>query len=195
MSKKRVCLAVDLGAGSGRVVAGIYDGARLEFVELNRFPNDPVKEADGWHWNLERPFHPHQTRHRARGEKIWRRRRVRRRGYVGRGLRVVGRRWEIVVRAVSISRQPHAGNAGRSLSPDAAKGNLSADGHPVHVFQHPFSTAGRDEFTGAAGKSGAAAVHAGLDSLFFDRRWRERKIHRQHQPVAQPAHARRGSAT
>jgi len=53
MSKKRVCLAVDLGAGSGRVVAGIYDGSRLELDELNRFPTDSVKESDGWHWNLE----------------------------------------------------------------------------------------------------------------------------------------------
>jgi rhamnulokinase len=46
-------LAVDLGAGSGRVVAGIYDGARLELKEINRFANDPVKKDDGWHWQLE----------------------------------------------------------------------------------------------------------------------------------------------
>jgi rhamnulokinase len=56
MSKKRVCLAVDLGASSGRVVAGIYNGSCLELDELNRFPNDPVKEADGWHWNFDRLF-------------------------------------------------------------------------------------------------------------------------------------------
>ena len=56
MNSKKICLAVDLGAGSGRVLAGIYDGARLELNELNRFPNDPVKEADGWHWNLEKLF-------------------------------------------------------------------------------------------------------------------------------------------
>lgn len=56
MNRKKICLAVDLGASSGRVVAGIYNGARLELNELNRFPNDPVKEADGWHWNLERLF-------------------------------------------------------------------------------------------------------------------------------------------
>lgn len=56
MNPKKICLAVDLGAGSGRVVAGIYDGARLELNELNRFSNDPVQEADGWHWNLEQLF-------------------------------------------------------------------------------------------------------------------------------------------
>jgi rhamnulokinase len=56
LSQTKICLAIDLGAGSGRVVAGIYDGARLELIELNRFPNDPVKAGDGSHWNLENLF-------------------------------------------------------------------------------------------------------------------------------------------
>lgn len=56
MKKTQICLAVDLGAGSGRVVAGIYDGACLELDELNRFPNDPIKETDGWHWNFNELF-------------------------------------------------------------------------------------------------------------------------------------------
>ena len=49
----QICLAVDLGAGSGRVLAGIYNGSRLELVELNRFPNDAVRQPDGWHWNFD----------------------------------------------------------------------------------------------------------------------------------------------
>ncbi len=56
MNAKKICLAVDLGAGSGRVVAGIYDGTRLELSELNRFPNDPIKKAESWHWDLDRLF-------------------------------------------------------------------------------------------------------------------------------------------
>jgi rhamnulokinase len=56
MSDQRVCLAVDLGANSGRVLAGIYDGRLLAVRELVRFPNDPVKTADGWHWNLDALF-------------------------------------------------------------------------------------------------------------------------------------------
>ena len=56
MSAQRVCLAVDLGANSGRVLAGIYDGRLLEMRELVRFPNDPVKTADGWHWNMDALF-------------------------------------------------------------------------------------------------------------------------------------------
>ena len=56
MNKTKICLAVDLGAGSGRVVAGIWDGAKLALDELNRFPNEPVKVDDGWHWNFEGLF-------------------------------------------------------------------------------------------------------------------------------------------
>ncbi len=56
MNKTKICLAIDLGAGSGRVVAGIWNGTRLELDELNRFPNEPVKAADGWHWDLEGLF-------------------------------------------------------------------------------------------------------------------------------------------
>ena len=56
MNKKKICLAIDLGAGSGRVVAGIWDGNRLALDELNRFPNEPVKARDGLHWDLEQLF-------------------------------------------------------------------------------------------------------------------------------------------
>ncbi|HTV39163.1 MAG TPA: rhamnulokinase family protein [Candidatus Sulfotelmatobacter sp.] len=56
MNSKKISLAIDLGAGSGRVVAGIWDGARLQMDELNRFPNEPVKAPDGLHWDLDRLF-------------------------------------------------------------------------------------------------------------------------------------------
>jgi rhamnulokinase len=56
VNKTKICLAVDLGAGSGRVVAGIWDGTKLTLDELNRFPNEPVKLDDGWHWNFEGLF-------------------------------------------------------------------------------------------------------------------------------------------
>jgi rhamnulokinase len=55
-SAQRVCLAVDLGANSGRVLAGIYDGWLMQLRELVRFPNEPFHAADGWHWNLEALF-------------------------------------------------------------------------------------------------------------------------------------------
>lgn len=52
MSEKKIYLAVDLGAGSGRVLAGEFDGKRIELHELNRFENKPVELPDGWHWNI-----------------------------------------------------------------------------------------------------------------------------------------------
>ena len=52
MSEKKIYLAVDLGAGSGRVLAGEFKDRRIELHELNRFENKPVELPDGWHWNI-----------------------------------------------------------------------------------------------------------------------------------------------
>ena len=49
---RRAVAAVDLGATSGRVIVGrLADGA-LETQHIARFANDPVRTADGLHWNL-----------------------------------------------------------------------------------------------------------------------------------------------
>jgi rhamnulokinase len=47
-------LAVDLGAESGRVVLGRFDGGRVSLEEVHRFPNTPVRLPDGLHWNVLR---------------------------------------------------------------------------------------------------------------------------------------------
>jgi rhamnulokinase len=44
--------AIDLGASSGRVVAGRFDGEQVELEELHRFENRPVALPDGLRWNL-----------------------------------------------------------------------------------------------------------------------------------------------
>ena len=36
---KKVYLAVDLGAESGRVIAGIWNGKTIRLEEVHRFPN------------------------------------------------------------------------------------------------------------------------------------------------------------
>ena len=49
-------LAVDLGAESGRVVLGRFDGERVSLEEIHRFPNTPVRLPDGLHWDVLRIF-------------------------------------------------------------------------------------------------------------------------------------------
>src|SRR5215210_984035 len=49
-------LAVDLGAESGRVVLGRFDGGRVSLEEVHRFPNPAVGLPDGLHWDVLRIF-------------------------------------------------------------------------------------------------------------------------------------------
>jgi rhamnulokinase len=44
--------AVDLGATSGRVMLGYVGHDELRLVPVARFPNTPVRVADGLHWNI-----------------------------------------------------------------------------------------------------------------------------------------------
>jgi rhamnulokinase len=53
---RKTFLAVDLGASGGRVMAGHFDGSRLEIEEGARFPNSGLETADGWHWDAEGLF-------------------------------------------------------------------------------------------------------------------------------------------
>ena len=46
--------AVDLGAESGRVVLGFFDGSRLRLEEVHRFSNTPVRAAGTLHWDILR---------------------------------------------------------------------------------------------------------------------------------------------
>jgi rhamnulokinase len=51
---QRVFLAVDLGAESGRVIAGVLRDGRVELDELHRFPNGPVSVAGTRRWDVLR---------------------------------------------------------------------------------------------------------------------------------------------
>jgi len=48
----RSYLAVDLGAESGRVIAGRFDGCRVTLDELHRFANGPIPIAGSLRWNV-----------------------------------------------------------------------------------------------------------------------------------------------
>jgi rhamnulokinase len=51
MAETRRLAAIDLGAESGRVVVGRFDGDVVELEVAHRFPNVPVRLPDGLHWN------------------------------------------------------------------------------------------------------------------------------------------------
>jgi rhamnulokinase len=51
---EQVYLAIDLGAESGRVMAGLFDGQQVRLEEMHRFPNGPVHLADTMRWDLLR---------------------------------------------------------------------------------------------------------------------------------------------
>lgn len=51
-SVKRV-LAVDLGASSGRVMLGSFDGTVLQLREIHRFDNVPVESDSGLYWDAD----------------------------------------------------------------------------------------------------------------------------------------------
>jgi rhamnulokinase len=50
----QVYLAIDLGAESGRVMAGIWNGETLRLDELHRFPNGPVALGESIRWDVLR---------------------------------------------------------------------------------------------------------------------------------------------
>ncbi|MBW3539357.1 MAG: rhamnulokinase [Planctomycetes bacterium] len=49
---ERCFLGVDIGAESGRVMAGLFDGRRVRLEELRRFPNGPVVIGGTMRWNV-----------------------------------------------------------------------------------------------------------------------------------------------
>ena len=48
--------AIDLGAESGRVMVGGFDGDRLRLEQAHRFPNVPVAVGGTLHWDVLRLF-------------------------------------------------------------------------------------------------------------------------------------------
>jgi rhamnulokinase len=49
---EKVYLAADLGASSGRVMAGLFDGERIRLAEVHRFPNGAVVAGGSSYWDL-----------------------------------------------------------------------------------------------------------------------------------------------
>ena len=54
-------LAVDFGAGSGRVIAGTVSGGRLNTVEVHRFPNRQIRLGNRLYWDFLSLFEEMKT--------------------------------------------------------------------------------------------------------------------------------------
>lgn len=67
----KVFLAVDLGASSGRVVAGLFDGAKLTLEEVYRFDNGGASLAGRMQWDLLNQW-SHIQRGLLAGGKLYR---------------------------------------------------------------------------------------------------------------------------
>ena len=61
MRERTHFLAVDLGASSGRVMLGAWDGTRIDLRELHRFPNGPVAVRGHLYWDVLRLWQEIQT--------------------------------------------------------------------------------------------------------------------------------------
>ena len=58
-------LAIDLGASSGRGIAGWMENGKLICEEVFRFSNDPVELGDTYYWDFLRLFYEIQNGLRA----------------------------------------------------------------------------------------------------------------------------------
>ncbi|MBW4082652.1 rhamnulokinase family protein [Paenibacillus sp. S150] len=72
MTKLKRLLAVDLGASSGRVMLGTYDGSSILTEEIHRFANTPIEDGGHLYWNfpvlLQEIKHGIRLAGRAHGE-------------------------------------------------------------------------------------------------------------------------------
>ena len=81
---EQVYLGIDLGAESGRVMAGLWDGRQIRLEELHRFPNGPVPLAGTMRWDVLRLWSEIQHGLGLAGKHFGKDRRLRRRGHLGR---------------------------------------------------------------------------------------------------------------
>lgn len=61
MKSDKAYLAVDLGAESGRVMAGLWNGRKIRLEEIHRFPNAPVWLGETLRWDVLRLWSEIQT--------------------------------------------------------------------------------------------------------------------------------------
>jgi rhamnulokinase len=57
----KCCIAVDIGASSGRLIAGTLEEGKLKLNEIYRFENKIVKKGENFCWEADRLFEEIKT--------------------------------------------------------------------------------------------------------------------------------------
>ena len=105
---ERVYLAVDLGAESGRVIAGKLAKGRVSLEEVHRFPNGPVNMAGDASLGRVAVVVRYSGRADAGSSQVWRQHRLGRRRYLGGRLRAALQERRGARPALQLPRPAHA---------------------------------------------------------------------------------------
>ena len=136
-------ISVDLGAQSGRVAVGSFDGRRLGVSEVHRFPNVPVRIHERLHWDPLRLYDGVLEGLRAAGTPGWGFR-FAGPGRLGGRLRSTGPGRTPSTEPGPLPRQAHRERFRRGPSAGPAPRDFPDDGEPVAADQYRLPALGHD---------------------------------------------------
>ena len=142
LETSRTYLAVDLGASSGRVVAGRFDGRQLRLDEVHRFANGPTAAGGQLYWDLLGLWTQIQDGLRVAGEKYgaavtsigidtW-----------GVDFGLLGRNDELLGNPRHYRDPQHSGDGRAGVADGQSRGDLCRDRPAVHGAEHALPAAG-----------------------------------------------------
>ena len=140
-------ISVDLGAQSGRVAVGTFDGRRLAVSEVHRFPNVPVRIHDRLHWDALRLTTASSRGSRCRGAP-GRELRFGGRGRLGGRLRPAGPGRTPFAEPRPLPRQAHGERLRRGPPAGPAPGHLSRTGNqllPINTLYQLWAMVARQD--------------------------------------------------
>ena len=159
-------LAVDLGAESGRVVAGLYGEDRLRLEEVHRFPNVARRDSGHLRWDIEGLFegvcaglkkagNRYGAKIHSLGVDAW-----------GVDYGLVDEAGALLGAPVAYRDERTTGVMERVFQIVSKKRYLCGYRDPVSPFQHPFSVNGRKRVSQiGTGASGQIAFHPRPDQF------------------------------
>ena len=141
---KQIYLGIDLGAESGRVIAGLWNGKSLRLEELYRFPNGPVPLAGTLRWDVLRLLAESQNGLALAGKKYGR-------NIVSVGADTWGVDFVLLSKNGELLGQPYHyrdartnGMMEKAFKKVPRSGNFRANRFAVHATQHALPVAGAE---------------------------------------------------